>query len=392
MDEFFLPNLALPPAGTVPDWVHLVPAGTSSGKDGRGPYILRDPQGVINASLAHGAIPFDENHSTLLAVTTGGEAPARGWVDQLEMRADGIWGHVDWNESGRALLTGKNYRWHSPVLELAEDGKTITAISSVALTNNPNLINHLTAMQSKLSADARDKLKPTLFAVPGKKALPIEDADHVKLAWDMVDRTEGLTASERAEARRRIIARAKELGVNTSGWAAQSQSEGHMERVAICAVLGIADATDDNAVMTALADLRAENVRLRQEAQTAVPLARHTELQSQFDGLQAERKQEKAIAFIDAAIKEGKPIASARGEYIALHVANPEHAEKIVKALPSINAAIDPYGKQGKTEPQAGGAGDDELTPEDRAVCARMGIKPEDMIKSRKEKNNGAHR
>lgn len=71
---------------------------------------------------------------------------------------------------------------------------------------------------AKLNKKQRDNLPESDFAVPEKRALPIHDAEHVKLAWDMVDRTEGLTPEERKEARRRILRRAKELGIDTSGW------------------------------------------------------------------------------------------------------------------------------------------------------------------------------
>lgn len=69
-----------------------------------------------------------------------------------------------------------------------------------------------------LSEHKRTLLTSGEFAVPEKRALPIENADHVRLAWDMVDRTKGLTPAERASARRRILAKAKELGVDTKGW------------------------------------------------------------------------------------------------------------------------------------------------------------------------------
>ena len=54
--------------------------------------------------------------------------------------------------------------------------------------------------------------------VPGKRELPIHDETHTRLAWEMVDRTKGLSKGERAEARRNIKRRAKELGMDTSGW------------------------------------------------------------------------------------------------------------------------------------------------------------------------------
>lgn len=69
-----------------------------------------------------------------------------------------------------------------------------------------------------LSKEQRDALPAEHFAVPGKRKLPIHDATHVRLAWDMVDRTQGLTDGERSEARAHILRRAKELGVDTKNW------------------------------------------------------------------------------------------------------------------------------------------------------------------------------
>jgi uncharacterized protein DUF6582 len=69
-----------------------------------------------------------------------------------------------------------------------------------------------------LSKKERDGLPADDFAVPGKRALPMHDEHHVRMAWDMVARTQGLSADERKEARRRIIARAKQLGVDTADW------------------------------------------------------------------------------------------------------------------------------------------------------------------------------
>lgn len=69
-----------------------------------------------------------------------------------------------------------------------------------------------------LSQKQRDKMPSKLFALPSKKMFPINDETHVRLAWDMVDRAKGLSDAERAEARRNILKRAKELGIDTSDW------------------------------------------------------------------------------------------------------------------------------------------------------------------------------
>lgn len=78
-----------------------------------------------------------------------------------------------------------------------------------------------------LTSKERDALPAEHFAVPGKRQLPIHDATHVRLAWDMVGRTKGLTPAERSEARTRIRRRAKELGVNTDDWKVHASFDVH---------------------------------------------------------------------------------------------------------------------------------------------------------------------
>jgi hypothetical protein len=71
-----------------------------------------------------------------------------------------------------------------------------------------------------LTKSQRDALLASDFAVPEKRALPIHDAKHTRLAWDMVNRTRGLTPEERKAARRRILNRAKRFDIDTSNWQA----------------------------------------------------------------------------------------------------------------------------------------------------------------------------
>jgi len=63
------PTLALLQAMTLPvdpvaEWVHLLPAGTITTMDGRGPYRVSDAAALIAQSLHQGAkLPIDENHA-----------------------------------------------------------------------------------------------------------------------------------------------------------------------------------------------------------------------------------------------------------------------------------------------------------------------------------------
>jgi Prohead core protein serine protease len=78
---------------------------------------------------------------------------------------------------------------------------------------------------AELDGKERDALEEGQFAVPSKGKLPIHDAEHVKLAWDMVDRTRGLTAAERSAARRHILEAAGRYGVDTSAWSKQEMTD-----------------------------------------------------------------------------------------------------------------------------------------------------------------------
>lgn len=71
---------------------------------------------------------------------------------------------------------------------------------------------------AKLTKETRDALPADDFAVPGKRALPMHDADHTRMAWDMVSKTKDLTPAEKSSARSRIRERANKLGLDTKSW------------------------------------------------------------------------------------------------------------------------------------------------------------------------------
>jgi len=125
--------------GKVPEMVQLLPLGPEIvGRDGRS-WTMRSPEDVIAQTQARGvSIPIDVNHSTDLLAPKGLESPAVGWIDNIVLQADGIWGRVNWNDEGRNLIEKKAYRYLSPVFSWLPGGE-ICAIYSAALTNRPNL-------------------------------------------------------------------------------------------------------------------------------------------------------------------------------------------------------------------------------------------------------------
>lgn len=153
-------------AGSGDRWIHVLPAGTFQGRDGRGPYRLADAATVIHASRERAGrvkMPIDYDHAIDLATPRGEAAPAAGWIDALQSRADGIWGRVAWTARAAEQLAQREYRYLSPAFNHTKDG-TVTCILRAALTNNPNLdqLTALASMESTTMEELLTKLRTAL--------------------------------------------------------------------------------------------------------------------------------------------------------------------------------------------------------------------------------------
>jgi len=166
--------------GEAPEWIHLIPAGPHiKGRDGRS-FNMSKPLDVVAAFKKLGQdLPIDVNHSTEIKAPNGEASPAYGWVTDVEARADGIWGKVSWNKSGKAAVENRDYRYISPVFSAVKSTKEVVDLLSVALTNQPNL--RLTALNSQANASEEESMNPELL-----KALGLDkdatEADVIKAA------------------------------------------------------------------------------------------------------------------------------------------------------------------------------------------------------------------
>lgn len=95
----------------IPTDIHLIPIGEWM-HDAYGPISitksdLREFMQNFNAKVRKGVF-----------ITAGHEGfqelPAVGWITALEMRDTGLWGSVEWNESGIELLSDKAFKFFSP--------------------------------------------------------------------------------------------------------------------------------------------------------------------------------------------------------------------------------------------------------------------------------------
>lgn len=134
---------------------HLLPtaAGKVQTQDNRGPYDVTDAEAIIAASFAdQPKLQIDENHAEDLKSGKGEPSPARGWITELQARADGIWGKVEWTGAGRALVADKAYRAMSPVI-LHDKAKKVVAILRASLVNRPNLKGLVSLNQEQSEMD-----------------------------------------------------------------------------------------------------------------------------------------------------------------------------------------------------------------------------------------------
>jgi len=126
-------------AGAAPEWIEILPAGHVEGFDGRS-FKNDKPQVIVDAFRAHPLdLPLDWEHSTEVRAPEGEEAPAAGWIKELDIRDGAIWARVEWTDRGRASVVSKEYRYVSPAILYEKGSRRVVAIVSAALTNRPNL-------------------------------------------------------------------------------------------------------------------------------------------------------------------------------------------------------------------------------------------------------------
>lgn len=335
--------LDLDQTGEAPEWIHLLP--TSKGKvqteDNRGPYDVTDADAIIAASFAdQPKLQIDENHAEDLKSGKGEPSPARGWITELQARADGIWGKVEWTAAGRALVADKAYRAMSPVI-LHDKAKRVVAILRASLVNRPNL-KGLVSLNGEQSMDLMAKMAAALGLGEGASEDDLMAA--IKALKDK--KPEGDTAMQSA---------LSTIGV-AFGLAADAKPE------AVVAAANLAKGGKD------------ELVALQSQV---------TDLTTQLTALQSADKRKVAEAFIDKAIADRRAGVNAanRETMIALHMSDKDTAEKLVEGMPMLTATgtvhTPPAQKDGKVS----------LNAAQLESVTKLGIDPDAYAKTLAEEN-----
>lgn len=150
--------------GVLPEWILLLPAGRVELVDRPEP-LQADPESLaamVQAFRSRGVdLVIDYEHQSL----HGRQAPAAGWIKDLEARADGLWARAEWTPQAREYLRNREYRYFSPVLQLDPITRKPQALMQVGLTNVP-AIKRLPPLVAKWEAAAPPGEKEAA-AVPG---------------------------------------------------------------------------------------------------------------------------------------------------------------------------------------------------------------------------------
>ncbi|ODR93533.1 hypothetical protein AUC70_11760 [Methyloceanibacter stevinii] len=341
-------DLGLAKGADVPDYIKLIPLGELQTVDSRGPYRVNEPEKIIAASMQSGdRWPIDENHATDRAAVTHEPAPARGWIVEMQTRADGIWGKVEWTKAGRELMADRAYRFLSPVITHDEKLNVLT-IERAALTNTPNLRGMVALNMEGSDMDFMGKLRKALGLA--------EDADEDAVLAAVAKATEKVDVTKAVQSALNPIGKAAGLGEGATG----------------TAILGRVETLNENA----------KEAGSKDEAVTAL----QTELKdtaTKLTELQTGIAKSKAEAFVDGCIKEGRVgVKAVRDHYIARHMKEPEAVEKELTALPVLDG--------GAIIPTLPGDKDGvALQSAEQDVCVALGI-PEDKFKETRDAERSA--
>ncbi len=337
-----------------PQWVMLIPAGEFSGRDGRGPFRLANAARVIAATEALGltaGVPIDYDHATDFAAPKGRPAPAAGWIRKLEARDGALWGRVDWTPHGAKAITSREYRYISPVFQYSPDG-AVTRLLRAGLTNNPNL--YLTAISARAAA----------VAAPRPEGSNTMDTLLQQLC-EMLGLDDDASPDEVLAAVRALCEGVRDNDDEADGGRDVAQAD---------------DCADDD-------DGAADAMRAGADPARYVAVAQFQRVLGELNQMRAERANERAERAVDDAIKAGKLIPAQRQWAISYCQADFKGFTAFAARQPIAFAAGFESAAATFT-PSLARAATAALTATETAICAQLGLSPEDYL-GRKRSGRG---
>lgn len=338
----------------------IVPFGTFGGRDGRGPWHLRDKAhagqviAATKAFLNGVEMVVNYDHQTELAAVpgVGGNAKAAGWInpDTLEIGEDGIYATADWTPAAEAALQAREYRYYSPHFRARPGTGELTRIVNVALTNSPNI---------EVSALASQDAGAFSEGSPMKKIASLLSATALTAL--------GLKADSEDEAAINAI---DQLVADKAGDAAILAS--------VRTRFKLADDAGEEAVLNAITTAAAAG---EPDPAKFVPVDALKDVQAQLNAIQ----EEKVLASVDQAIEQGKLAPALKDWAISLGKKDIGELQSYLGKAPAFKADSQLQGDPPATEKG-------KLNAEESAICAQLGISEADFLKSRDGEGTAAQK
>ena len=337
--------LVLGTLGAAPEWLQILPLGKVELRDSRQPFEVTaaDLEAIIQKFQADGVdLVVDYEHQSL----SGNKAVAAGWITELQARGDGLYARVEWTRDAVAHIDGKEYRYYSPVLQMAPNTRRPQKLMHVGLTNVPAIKNLAPLLAAKFGGEGEPEVL-MLKDPPEKMSGPQKQEEATAMFKNLILKL-GLTPeATEAEVLALVDSREQEAVALKQLVAALPE---------IATVLGLeANATISQIKGTVLA--------LKQGQDELAGL------KGKVLALETESSEAKAEAAVSEALKARK-ITPAEREFALKH-ARRDLAEfrAWVAAKPEVVPGNLNLPRSG---PGAGGVDAEEL-----AMCCLMGIKPE---------------
>lgn len=384
------------PEGEPPKEFRLWPFGQIPTLKGTFTFDQAAAEKVMAAFKDYGnELSFDYEHQAIFGPPP---APAAGWFT-LDLRDDGLWAvNVRWTERAAAFLRSKEYRYFSPAFN-ADGDKRITELVNVALTNIPATKHMDPLVASRAAVDRRRAgqalglsfadvtrlLSEALAARQGEGSycwiVDVYDDhaiyEHDGRLWSIGYRMDGAAVALDEQA----------VEVQRDYTPIPTNDGGDTTMKTLLKALGLPETATEAEALAALTALQASGqsfVALTGKASPAEAMGvlqawkASTEqvatLSSQVTELQAKLDQQKVDEVIAAGKAAGKVTPAME----------PELRKMPLATLSSFLEVAPKVAPEASHQPPSGGNVNTVLSAEDRAVCAQLGMKPEDFLAHKK--------
>lgn len=358
---FGVPTKTELPGGLI--LLQVTPAGTFMPSDGR---EMDSPPWNIDAASAAAVIEryrataarqppvIDYEHQTLNKEKNGQPAPAAGWVRDLRwLEGQGLFAVVELTARAKEFVQSGEYLYFSPVFEYSRQTGTVQAFHMGALTNTPGIhgMQPLSLMAAATAAfistpTQEHTVNPLLAALLAAFGLPATTTENDAIA-----------------------------ALNAIGPIKPLQERAQIA-VAACTALALpADSTAD-AVTAACTSLRTASGAAPDPAKY-VPVAVVAEMQTNLAALTAKQAERDVDDLVKPAIADGRLLPVQEDWARDLGKTSLAALTSYLKSAQPIAALTQT--QTGGKPPNGVATGGSALSADQLAVCAAMGIKPEDF-------------